>query len=112
MEQPRRHDRRPRWSASANRLIRSVSPPRNVLFLSAEYDQGRWLTVQTRLPSESPRFLGALIAQTLVFYVIVLLPLLFFGRRRCRPPSDLSRPAEPSAIAGAAEPLEERGAGA
>src|SRR3546814_3496390 len=53
IEQPRRHDRRPRWSASANRLIRSVSPPRNVLFLSAEYEQGRWLTVQTRLPSRS-----------------------------------------------------------
>src|SRR3546814_3205079 len=111
IEQPRRHDRRPRWSASANRLIRSVSPPRNVLFLSAEYEQGRWLTVQTRLPSESPRFLGALIAQTLVLYVIVLLPLLFVGRRIARPLSDLTRSAEQFAIAGAAQPVEERGPG-
>src|SRR3546814_2740489 len=103
--------RSPRWSASANRLIRSVSPPRNVLFLSAEYEQGRWLTVQTRLPSESPRFLGALIAQTLVLYVIVLLPLLFVGRRIARPLSDLTRSAEQFAIAGAAQPVEERGPG-
>src|SRR3546814_17577970 len=103
--------RSPRWSASANRLIRSVSPPRNVLFLSAEYEQGRWLTVQTRLPSESPRFLGALIAQTLVLYVIVLLPLLFVARRIARPLSDLTRSAEQFAIACAAQPVAERGPG-
>src|SRR3546814_12792231 len=69
------------------------------------------LTVQTRLPSESPRFLGALIAQTLVLYVIVLFPLLFVGRRIARPLSDLTRSAEQFAIAGAAQPVAERGPG-
>src|SRR3546814_18908907 len=50
-----------------------------------------------------------LIAQTLVLYVIVLLPLLFVGRRIARPLRDLTRSAEQFAIAGAAPPVEERG---
>src|SRR3546814_20893422 len=40
-----------------------------------------------------------------------LLPLLFVGRRIARPLSDLTRPAEQFAIAGAAQPVEERGPG-
>src|SRR3546814_2702309 len=81
IEQPRRHYSRPRWSASANRLIRPVSPPRNVLFLSAEYEKGRGRTVQPRLPSESPRFFGERITQQWVLYIHVLLPRSFVGRR-------------------------------
>src|SRR3546814_4671928 len=40
-----------------------------------------------------------------------LLPLLFVGRRIARPLSDLTRSAEQFAIAGAAQPVEERGPG-
>src|SRR3546814_13529723 len=50
-------------------------------------------------------------AQTLLLYVILLLLLLFEGSRIARTLSDLTRSAEQFAIAGAAQPVEERGPG-
>lgn len=93
------------------RWIRGLGPPRDILFLSVRYEQERWVTAQTRLPRHLPRFMGALVGQTLVLYVIVLVPLLFVGRRIARPLRDLTRSAEQFASTGAAEPVEERGPG-
>jgi signal transduction histidine kinase len=69
------------------------------------------VTAQSRLPRDPPRFLGWLVGQTLVLYVIVLVPLLLVGRRIARPLGDLTRSAEQFATTGAADPVMERGPG-
>jgi signal transduction histidine kinase len=110
VEQERhRHGRN--WQEGRGRFMHGFRPPRDALFLSVELAPGRWVTVQTRLPRDPPRFLGWLVGQTLVLYVIVLVPLLLVGRRIARPLDDLTRSAEQFATTGAADPVMERGPG-
>lgn len=99
------------WREGRGRFMRGFRPPRDALFLSVELAPGRWVTAQSRLPRDPPRFLGWLVGQTLVLYVIVLVPLLLVGRRIARPLDDLTRSAEQFATTGAADPVMERGPG-
>lgn len=104
--------RNPRWAGEGHRrFMHGMPPPRDALFLSVQLAPDRWVTAETRLPRGAPRFVGWLIGQTLVLYVIVLVPLLFVGRRIGRPLKDLTRSAEQFATTGAAEPVQERGPG-
>lgn len=91
--------------------IRRMGGRRNPLYLSVEYAPGRWITAQTRMPGEGPRFLGWLVAQTFILYVIILAPLLIIARLIARPLGDLTRSAEQFASTGAADPVVERGPG-
>lgn len=81
------------------------------LILAVEYETGKWAVSQSRIPARTPRFGGWLIGQTLVLYAIVLLPLLWIGRRLARPLKDLTASAQQFASTGAADPVEERGPG-
>jgi signal transduction histidine kinase len=99
------------WQEGRGRFMHGFRPPRDALYLSVELASGRWVTAQTRLPRDPPRFLGWLVGQTLVLYVIVLVPLLLVGRRIARPLDDLTRSAEQFATTGAADPVMERGPG-
>ena len=81
------------------------------LAMAVEYDQGKWALTQTRIGDRPPRFGGWLVGQTLILYVIVLLPLLWVGRRLARPLKQLTRSAEQFARTGSADPVEERGPG-
>lgn len=110
VEQPRRRST-PVWRGEEQRIEGRLRRSRHALFLSAELAPGRWVTVQSWLPRDPPRFLGRLIGQTLVLYVIVLVPLLLVGRRIARPLKDLTHSAEQFAVKGAAEPVRERGPG-
>lgn len=106
-----RHRRGRDWQEGRGRFMHGFRPPRDALFLSVELAPGRWVTAQSRLPRDPPRFLGWLVGQTLVLYVIVLVPLLLVGRRIARPLEDLTRSAEQFATTGAADPVMERGPG-
>lgn len=81
------------------------------LVMAAEYEPGKWALTQTRIGERPPRFGGWLIGQTLILYAIVLLPLLWVGRRLARPLQQLTRSAEQFARTGSADPVEERGPG-
>ena len=81
------------------------------LTMAAEYAPGKWVVTQTRAGNRAPRFGGWLAWQTLILYVIVLLPLLWMGRRLARPLGQLTRSAQQFARTGLADPVEERGPG-
>ena len=81
------------------------------LTMAAEYAPGKWVVTQTRAGNRAPRFGGWLAWQTLILYVIVLLPLLWVGRRLARPLGQLTRSAQQFARTGSADPVEERGPG-
>lgn len=110
VEQPRRRAFYRQREGRGDR-VRGMMGRRDLLYLSVEYSPGRWITAQTRMPREGPRFLGWLIGQTLILYVIILAPLLIVARRIARPLHDLTRSAEQFANTGAADPVEERGPG-
>lgn len=79
--------------------------------LAVEYAPARWAITQTWSPVSPPRFGGWLVGQTLILYVIVLLPLLWVGRRLARPLRDLTASARQFAGSGSADRVEERGPG-
>ena len=81
------------------------------LTMAAEYAPGQWVVTQTRAGNRTPRFGGWLAWQTLILYVIVLLPLLWVGRRLARPLGQLTRSAQQFARTGSADAVEERGPG-
>lgn len=82
------------------------------LTLAAEYEPGKWVVAQARSGGDRPqRFGGWLIGQTLILYVIVLIPLLWIGRRLARPLQQLTGSAQQFARTGAADPVDERGPG-
>ncbi|MFZ2980395.1 MAG: ATP-binding protein [Sphingobium sp.] len=98
-----------------SRLRDRIEPhrPREVhlLTIAVEYQPGRWVTTQSRMSKGMPRLNGWLLGQTLILYVIVLLPLLWVGRRLARPLKDLTASARQFAATGSADPVEERGPG-
>lgn len=108
IEQTRKHGPRDRFRGRGER-INGMMGHRDVLYLSVEYAPGRWVTAQTRMPGEGPRFLGWLVGQTLLLYILILAPLLMVARLIARPLRDLTRSAERFARIGAADPVEERG---
>ena len=81
------------------------------LTLAAEYAPGKWVVAQARSGDRPARFGGWLIGQTLILYVIVLLPLLWIGSRLARPLKQLTGSAQQFARTGAADAVDERGPG-
>ena len=81
------------------------------LAMAVEYQPGKWALTQTRIGDRPPRFGGWLVGQTLILYAIVLLPLLWVGRRLARPLKQLTASAEQFALTGSADAVEERGPG-
>lgn len=81
------------------------------LVMVAEYEPGKWAMTQNRIGARPPHYGGWLVGQTLILYAIVLVPLLWVGRRLARPLQQLTRSAEQFARTGSADPVEERGPG-
>lgn len=102
-----------RWARMRMRAGGELPPVGRMrrLVMAAEYQPGQWVVVQTRMGDRPPRFGGWLMGQTLILYVIVLLPLLWVGRRLARPLGQLTRSAQQFAASGVADPVEERGPG-
>lgn len=89
------------------------SQPRRIsrLTMAVEYEPGKWVVTEARTGDRGPRFGGWLFGQTIILYVIVLLPLLWVGRRMARPMQQLTASAHQFARTGSADPVEERGPG-
>ncbi|BAV64682.1 sensor histidine kinase [Sphingobium cloacae] len=81
------------------------------LVMAVEYEPGKWVVTQTRTGERPQRFAGWLVGQTAILYVIVLLPLLWVGRRLARPLRQLTGAAEQFARTGVADPVDESGPG-
>ncbi|WP_420143926.1 HAMP domain-containing sensor histidine kinase [Sphingobium sp.] len=102
-----------RWEQIRSRATGEIMRDRRVgrLRLAVEYEPGKWVTTEARVNDRPQRFGGWLIGQTLVLYVIVLLPLLWIGRRMARPMKQLTASAQQFASTGAASPVDESGPG-
>lgn len=102
-----------RWERIRMRATGAPDHPRHAraVTLAAEYEKGRWVIAEARLAGPPPRFGGWLIGQTLILYIIVLLPLLWVGRRIARPLRQLTGAARQFARTGAADPVDEGGPG-
>ncbi|MDI1295791.1 MAG: ATP-binding protein [bacterium] len=81
------------------------------LVMAVEYLPGKWVTAEARAANRPQRFGGWLIGQTVILYVIVLIPLLWVGRRLARPLNQLTASAQQFARTGTADPVDERGPG-
>ncbi|WP_336959534.1 sensor histidine kinase [Sphingobium aquiterrae] len=102
---------RSRWAQLQLQKDGRGSHPVKRMTLAVEYAPGRWAVTQTWNPAMQPRFAGWLVGQTLILYVIVLLPLLWVGRRLARPLRDLTASARQFAVSGSAGRVEEGGPG-
>src|SRR3546814_14045830 len=73
----------PRWDNFRLRADGDRHAPMRMtrLAMAVEYQPGKWALTQTRIGGRPPRFGGWLVGQTLILYAIVLLPLLWVGRR-------------------------------
>ncbi|NWK97178.1 two-component sensor histidine kinase [Sphingobium lactosutens] len=102
-----------RWEQIRSRATGEVPRDRRIgrLRLAVEYEPGKWVVTEARIGNRPARFGGWLIGQTLILYVIVLLPLLWVGRRMARPMKQLTASAQQFAKSGAADAVDERGPG-
>lgn len=66
----------------------------STLLIAVEQPGRGWLTIVAPWPEPGARLLWALLGQTLILYVIILLPVLWIVRRLSRPLRDLTRAAE------------------
>jgi signal transduction histidine kinase len=89
----------------ARRLVRRTDE----LLIAVEVPGRGWLTLSVGWPRENAQMIMRLIAQTLILYAIVLLPVLWLGRRISRPMRELTTAARGFGRTGPGEPLEESG---
>jgi signal transduction histidine kinase len=68
-----------------------------------------WLTLRAAWPRAERGLIWQLAAQTLILYIVVLIPLLLAGRRIARPLRTLAQAARGFQPGNGAEPLAERG---
>ncbi|MCW3836758.1 sensor histidine kinase [Sphingomonas canadensis] len=98
-------------------LLRRLDPIRRdrLLRLGAELqvavqlDDGRWVALRSAWPRAERIVIWQLIAQTLILYIVVLLPVLLAGRRIARPLRRLAEAARRFTPGEQPQPVEERG---
>lgn len=93
---PRQSDRR-----AARRL-----PPRAEISV---FIDGRWISVRGRAPVDGDRLSSLLIGQTLLLYLVLLIPILLVGWRVSRPLGELTASVRGARPGDCAEPLVPRG---
>lgn len=80
-----------------------------VLIIAVEQPGNGWLTVNAPWVRTDHRLVVALIFQTLILYVIILLPVMWIVRRISKPLRSLAHAATAFRPGDGTEPLEERG---
>jgi signal transduction histidine kinase len=78
-------------------------------WIAVERTDGKWLLVTTGWPRTEKVLIWQLIAQTLILYIVVLLPVLLAGRRIARPLRNLAEATRRFTPGDGASPVEERG---
>lgn len=91
------------------RFDRRRGPPAEELMIAVERKGGGWLVTRSFWPSDGLYLVWRLITQTLILYGIILLPVLWIGRRISRPLRDLTRAAERFDPRERGEPIPEQG---
>lgn len=92
------------------RLLRRQSvQKRQVIVVSAQIAQNRWVTTAAPLPPLNPGVFGGLIFQTMVLYGFVLLTVLWVGGRLARPLAELRHASERFDWRSSPEPIAEQG---
>ncbi|MBB5709016.1 sensor histidine kinase [Sphingomonas xinjiangensis] len=79
------------------------------LRVALQLPDGHWLSLHTSWPRTERRLVWQLAGQTLILYIVVLIPLLLAGRRIARPLRTLAQSARSFRPGDGASPLEERG---
>lgn len=83
---PREHDRTRREHRLGGRL-------NDTMMIAVQLPNGTWLTTNSPWPRRDSRILWALFAQTLIIYILILLPVLWIARRISRPLRGLAQAA-------------------
>ncbi|MBO9711838.1 MAG: HAMP domain-containing histidine kinase [Sphingomonas sp.] len=81
------------------------------LQVAAQLQDGRWLMLRAAWPRAERVLIFQLLAQTLILYIVVLLPVLWAGRRISRPLRQLAQAAGQFTPGDGGQPVEERGPG-
>lgn len=68
-----------------------------LLTVAAQLPDGRWLTIQAPIADPANRVQAQLIGQTLILFVLLMLPLLWIARRAAKPLAVLTRAARDAA---------------
>lgn len=76
------------------REAKRIARDSDELVIAVEQPGQGWLVQRVPWPRDNSWIIWRLIAQTLILYAIVLLPVLWLGRRISRPLADLTRAAE------------------
>ncbi|MEH3101119.1 sensor histidine kinase [Sphingomonas adhaesiva] len=76
-----------------------------VIVIAVQQPAGRWLVMTAPWSRGDARLFWRLLAQTLILYVVVLLPVLWVARRISRPLRELATAARDYAPGSSAEPL-------
>ena len=100
-------------------ILRRMSPERAqrlrrlgaVLQIAVQIPDGRWLSLETGWPRSERVLIWQLLLQTLILYIVVLVPVLLASRRIARPLRTLAAAARGFTPGDGAEPVEERGPG-
>lgn len=79
------------------------------LQVAVERQDGQWLSLRTGWTRMDYNFFWPVLAQTLILYIVVLVPVLWAGRRIARPLRSLAAAARGFTPGDGAQPLEERG---
>jgi signal transduction histidine kinase len=101
------------------RMPRRISPERaqrlrrlgGELRVAVQLPDGRWLALDTGWSRGERMLIWQLIAQTLILYIVVLIPVLLATRRIARPLRTLAVAARGFQPGDSSDPLEERGPG-
>jgi signal transduction histidine kinase len=83
--------------------------PGSVLVIAIEQPGKGWLTVNAPWSRPDRRLVAALVFQTLILYVVILLPVMWIVRRISKPLRSLAGAARDFRPGDGATPLEERG---
>lgn len=81
------------------------------LRVAVQLPDGRWLSLDTGWSRDDRVLIWQLIAQTLILYIVVLVPVLLATRRIARPLRTLAVAARDFQPGSGADPVEERGPG-
>lgn len=90
MAAPARNGERARNARNLRRWNRSLP---EVVAVAARLDDGRWVTARARVPNGGDQVLLLLIGQTIIVFLLLLVPILFVAWRATRPLKHLARAA-------------------
>lgn len=79
------------------------------MMIAVQQPDGQWLYLRAPWSQPGPRLLIALLTQTLILYGVILLSVLWIGRRISRPLRDLATAARQFRPGDHVAPVEERG---